>query len=186
MILQENVYKALRRDMLGGAFGRRAFLSENMIARRYDVGKAPVREALRRLCGEGLLKSYPRKGFLLSPPSRDDVRAALRLRAACECELADDMLSAPENDRALIARAAPPMTAAANAAFHNALAALCPSPAACDALYRLNTTIEHAQSLRPDSLNHAHEAVARALSSGDAATLRDALLNDATLESSEF
>ena len=48
-----------------GVSSEELLLTEGELVERFGVSKAPVREALQRLCGEGVLKSIPRCGYVI-------------------------------------------------------------------------------------------------------------------------
>ncbi len=68
----ERVYSALKRDMLGGRMqsGR---LQITILEERYRASATPVREALLRLVGEGLVVMPPAGGFAIWQPGVKEV-----------------------------------------------------------------------------------------------------------------
>lgn len=64
--LAERAYKELEELIVTGALAPRAVLSESVLARRLNIGRTPVREALQRLVAEGLVLVLPRRGILVS------------------------------------------------------------------------------------------------------------------------
>jgi DNA-binding GntR family transcriptional regulator len=60
----ERVYAWLKADLLDGA-SEHGRLNINILAQRYDVSATPVREALLRLVGEGLVEMPSSGGFAL-------------------------------------------------------------------------------------------------------------------------
>ena len=63
MTLTQRVYEQLREDIYMLEWNEYEFLTESALAEKYQVSKAPIREALYRLCQEGMMESYPRKGY---------------------------------------------------------------------------------------------------------------------------
>ena len=61
-----------------------SFVTEGALADVCGVSRTPVREALLRLEGEGLVRLYPKKGALVVPPSLDDAREVLEARVVIE------------------------------------------------------------------------------------------------------
>lgn len=84
MTLSEEVYLKIREDVNTLAFGANEFLNEQRLAERYQVSKAPVRSALHRLCMEGILISYPRKGYVIHTLSDAEFQQAQALRVVNE------------------------------------------------------------------------------------------------------
>jgi len=82
--LGERVYRALKEDILSGRVGRDELLLEQTLAERYGVSKTPVREALRLLVHDGLLRVLPRKGYMVRPVGLQDVVEVFELRRILE------------------------------------------------------------------------------------------------------
>jgi DNA-binding GntR family transcriptional regulator len=59
-------------------------ISENELAAELGVSRTPVREAIIRLAGEGLVEVYPQRGSVVSRISVRDVREAQFIREALE------------------------------------------------------------------------------------------------------
>lgn len=82
--LGERVYRALKEDILSGRVGGDELLLEQTLAERYGVSKTPVREALRLLVHDGLLRVLPRKGYMVRPMGLQDVAEVFELRRILE------------------------------------------------------------------------------------------------------
>ena len=61
-------------------------LNEKRLMELFGVSKAPVREALIKLCSEGVLRSVPRFGYMVIRMNEQDIRDALRMRVLLETE----------------------------------------------------------------------------------------------------
>ena len=75
--LARQIYEDLRCEIESGQLNKNRFITETQIAERYHVSKAPVKAALKQLCQEAFLTSYPRKGYLiniLSPEEYAELR----------------------------------------------------------------------------------------------------------------
>jgi DNA-binding GntR family transcriptional regulator len=59
-------------------------LDENALARRFDVSRTPVREALRRLVKSGLAEQIPRRGVFVRQPTAQDLIQMFELMAEIE------------------------------------------------------------------------------------------------------
>lgn len=55
-------------------------LSEQELSRRLDIGRTPIREALRHLIREGLVVSYPNRGLVISEISQQSQLRLLEVR----------------------------------------------------------------------------------------------------------
>lgn len=66
MTLSDEIFRALVKDIVSGAVepGRR--LDEPSISRKFNVSRTPIREALRRLSGAGLVEITPRRGVTVA------------------------------------------------------------------------------------------------------------------------
>ncbi len=89
MPLAEAAYEKLRNMILTGELLPESALTENSIVDRIEIGKTPVREAMRRLVLEGLLEVTPRLGYTVTPVTRDDIENLFQLRAILETAAAD-------------------------------------------------------------------------------------------------
>ncbi len=61
-------------------------LNEKRLMELFGVSKAPVREALIKLCSEGVLRNVPRFGYMVIRMNEQDIRDALRMRVLLETE----------------------------------------------------------------------------------------------------
>lgn len=77
-------YQAIRSGILEGEFAPGAKLSEASVANWLDMGKAPVRTALAKLCQEGLLEVRPRSGFRVAEVTPDDIIQCFQIRLVLE------------------------------------------------------------------------------------------------------
>ena len=82
--LTEDVYEAVRRDIL---FGRRApgsRLQLNELAEEHEVSLSVVREAVTRLASEELVEATPQRGFRVRSLSLDELRDLTWVRVQVE------------------------------------------------------------------------------------------------------
>jgi DNA-binding GntR family transcriptional regulator len=80
----ETVYDALKRDILSGTLAPGSILREEELARRHQVSRTPVREALSRLETEGLATRHGGAGLLVSELGTDEILDLYVLREALE------------------------------------------------------------------------------------------------------
>ncbi len=82
--LSGGVAARLRTEILNGVLepGRRLGMAE--LTGRYGAGMSPVREALSRLVGEGLVQSEGQRGFRVAAMSREDFNEIVMLRQVVE------------------------------------------------------------------------------------------------------
>ena len=82
--LRGEVANLLRKRILDGDIPSGERLIETEIAEQLGVSRMPVREALRMLESEGLIKSVPRKGLIVSEYTEEDIREYYTIREALE------------------------------------------------------------------------------------------------------
>ena len=62
-----SVYDALRAEILSLALAPGQLLDETVLAERFDRSRSPVREALIRLAGDGLVNTLPNRSTIVAP-----------------------------------------------------------------------------------------------------------------------
>lgn len=62
-------------------------ISENKLAAELKISRSPVRDAISKLAGEGLIQVYPQRGSIISYLSRRRIREFLFMRTALENEV---------------------------------------------------------------------------------------------------
>lgn len=82
--LSNKIYHQIRNDIVSRTIDEGTILTENELAQKYSVSKAPVRDALHLLCGQGYLVSYPRKGYLIKVYSRSELKKIQQVRTHIE------------------------------------------------------------------------------------------------------
>ena len=68
--LKDQVYDALFSDIINGIYSTDTILTEKFLMEKYNVSRAPIREALSQLTGTLILSSIPRQGYKILQPSR--------------------------------------------------------------------------------------------------------------------
>ena len=84
----DRVTADVRRAVLSGALPPGQTFSTAELSTQLGVSHIPVREALRRLDAQGLVVLRPGRKAMISPLSRDELRAIFRLRQLIEPDLA--------------------------------------------------------------------------------------------------
>lgn len=98
--LRGRVFNRLREDILSGKYEKDEELREITIAAEFGVSRTPVREALRQLELEGLVRIIPNKGAYVMGISEKDIHDIYHIRSYLEglcarwaCEhITDDQL----------------------------------------------------------------------------------------------
>lgn len=80
--ISEKVYKSILKEIIDGVYTPRDFISEAQIAKKYNVSKAPVKEALHILASEGFLVSYPKRGYMINIYTVEDMNKIQAVRRA--------------------------------------------------------------------------------------------------------
>jgi GntR family transcriptional regulator, rspAB operon transcriptional repressor len=83
-MLREEIYTALRDEILTCDLPPGAELREQELASRFDVSKSPVRESLQLLVREGLVAVVPRQGYRVAPISVSDAHDMFAFRQVLE------------------------------------------------------------------------------------------------------
>lgn len=81
--LADQVFEKLETDILSGKYPRGEMLTEQKLSAELGVSRTPIREALRRLAQEHIIKEST-KGSIVEGISEDDVRDILNIRILLE------------------------------------------------------------------------------------------------------
>jgi DNA-binding GntR family transcriptional regulator len=98
----ESAYLAIRAGIVAGTYASGQHLTGETLAAAIGVSRTPVREALRRLDAEGLVRVVPNQGAFVTGFTLSDIAQMFALRAVLEsyaCELATPRLSEAQIDR---------------------------------------------------------------------------------------
>lgn len=98
--IYDQVYEVVKENILSGAFEPGQRIQELAIAKELNVSRSPVRSAINKLIGEGLLESTPNKHVWVRNFSKKDILDAYEFRLVIEkyaiektIELLDDDIS---------------------------------------------------------------------------------------------
>lgn len=83
--LKNQVYDALFSDIINGVYPSDTILTEKFLMEKYNVSRAPIREALTQLTGVHILSSIPRQGYKILQPSEQQLLEISKFRSALEC-----------------------------------------------------------------------------------------------------
>jgi DNA-binding GntR family transcriptional regulator len=175
---QEVVLSALRDSVLAGVFEPGARLRQEELADIFQTSRIPVREALRALEYEGLVRSEPHRGFTVTRMDADEVEEIYDLRILLESHairLALPLLTDEDLDEleALFARvrnaSSPDEGLTAREAFYTRLYSVTGRPRLVGLIIRLRQEV--ARALRWPTIQHSpsiHEQFFDAVTTGDA------------------
>jgi len=82
--LTERAYIALREKVITCELAPGSDVKEAELAEILQMGKTPVREAMGRLCLEGFMEAFPRKGYRVTPVTVKDVNDLFAVRSILE------------------------------------------------------------------------------------------------------
>lgn len=83
-LMRDGVYARIRDEILSCGLQPGLRIYENDLAKRYEVSKSPVRDALLRLQEKDLIEVLPRKGYRVRPISASDARELYEMRLLLE------------------------------------------------------------------------------------------------------
>ena len=81
----DRLHQRLHADIVSGRMPPGERLSETRLAEQYAISRTPVREVLRRLLEEGLLRVVPQIGTYVAPIHLASVRDSQFIRETLEC-----------------------------------------------------------------------------------------------------
>jgi len=84
MLVREQVYRAIKNDILSRTYRMGERLPANDLAEKYNTSKTPIKEALRMLEQEGLVEAIPRVGYFVSHMTLQAVQDLFQLRLILE------------------------------------------------------------------------------------------------------
>lgn len=83
--LKEHIYTAILNDIILGIYSPDQVLNEKGLMERFNVSRAPIREALTALCNEKVLYSIPYYGYKITPLTVEDISNTKSYRCIMEC-----------------------------------------------------------------------------------------------------
>jgi DNA-binding GntR family transcriptional regulator len=83
-LLSDQAHDQIRQDILECVLKPGTEVTETELARRYRLGKAPIRAALARLGQQGFVRALPRRGYMVVPVTVRDVHELFEFRLLLE------------------------------------------------------------------------------------------------------
>lgn len=87
--LTQKVYDMLRAEILTCSLQPGQEFNEAELAERFKISKSPVREALSILRQEGLVRTFPRRGYQITPITFGDMNELFEVRTILEAGAAE-------------------------------------------------------------------------------------------------
>ena len=81
---KEDIYRSIRMDIISQKLKPGQSISEDELAKKYNVSRTPIREILRRLEQEDLIKIIPNKGMIVYELTNRDIEEVLEIRLILE------------------------------------------------------------------------------------------------------
>lgn len=97
----DSAYRAIRDGILAREFPQGSHITARQLAEATGLSRTPVREAMRRLDAEGLIKLIPNRGAFVARWSEDEINHIYELRVLLEsfaAQTAADRISEEERD----------------------------------------------------------------------------------------
>lgn len=85
-LLSEKIHDEILELIIKNSSEEEMVLNEKRLMELFGVSKAPVREALIKLCSEGVLRNVPRFGYVVVRLQEKDIQDVVRLRVMLETE----------------------------------------------------------------------------------------------------
>jgi DNA-binding GntR family transcriptional regulator len=82
--LREQALAAIKRSILDSRYAPGSMLSESQLAEELRISRTPIREALRELAGNGLVRILPQRGIVVTDLSARDIVEVYQLREQLE------------------------------------------------------------------------------------------------------
>ena len=101
-LLSQKVYQVLKKEIVRGILEPGSVLSENKLSKRMNVSRTPIRESMRKLVAEGLVKTSPNKKMTVSEVSLIDMKEVLLVRGVLDglaASIAAKRISSQEIDK---------------------------------------------------------------------------------------
>ncbi len=187
-LLSDRAYERIKHDIIGCTFVPGAEISEAQLCAQYKLGKAPVRMALSRLAHDGLVRAIPRRGYMVTPVTLQDIQDVFALRLLLEPHAARLAAGHVDIKRLRVLdeicragyQAAEPKSITrfleANKDFHVAIAQAAGNQRLTHAIEQLLDEMTRLLHLglgmrnRTQEMQHEHRTLVRALVRGDGAT----------------
>ncbi|MFQ5444255.1 MAG: GntR family transcriptional regulator [Nitrospinales bacterium] len=99
MNITDQVHDQLKQKIIDSDFTVGKKINIDRLSLEWDVSKTPIREALRALEEEGLVKYYPRKGYYVLALEYNEIRDIIELRMILETYALEKGFESIDRDR---------------------------------------------------------------------------------------
>lgn len=187
--LADRIYREVKQEIKDGKITAEDCIVENDICKNHEVSKATAGEVLHRLTQEGILKSYPRKGYMLNIYSVDDFMRIQNLRFAIETLVVHQLVCTVDSER--IRKTFKHLEDMDNITFHSTMAKLLEDPFVEDTLDNLLTKASNSfdhidfEDGADEIIRYRHHQIIDAILNQDEACAVEALRVDLRLMDAE-
>lgn len=94
----EALYERVKSDIISGALSAGDRLPVATLQTKYGSGATPLREAMNRLVGEGIVEANPQAGFSVTNVSLKDLQEVTRLRILLECDAVKQSIESGDDE----------------------------------------------------------------------------------------
>lgn len=81
---RQQIFEKIRQDIMDGKYKKGDSLIEQKLAEEFGVSRTPVREAMRQLEFDGLVKSIPNRGVFVNGITHQDIKDIYQIRQRIE------------------------------------------------------------------------------------------------------
>ena len=82
--ISRQVYQIIKDEIISGVYQPDEWLQEKELAGKLQVSRSPVREALRQLAADGLVREFPNKGMFVRSFSPEEITEIYEVRKMME------------------------------------------------------------------------------------------------------
>ena len=82
--VKEGIYHSIRMDIISQKLKPGQYISEDELAKQYNMSRTPIREILIRLAQEDLIRIIPNKGIFVYELTKRDMDEILEIRLILE------------------------------------------------------------------------------------------------------
>lgn len=183
--LSDKVFDAIEEEILTGELPSGETVSENKLSSRLGVSRTPVREALRRLEQEGLVRNEPGRGAVILGVTKQDLLDIYEIRVRIEGlaarsaaqsiteEQASAMRELVELQEFYVSKGDSEKIRDLDSEFHSMIYSFCTSRVLSDTLNSLHHRIERFRRISVGASDRAvrmgaeHRAIMEALAAHD-------------------
>jgi DNA-binding GntR family transcriptional regulator len=187
--LADRVFERLESDIFSGEYRQNEIMTENQLAADLGVSRTPIREAVKRLSQENLVRLLP-NGIQIVGMTAEDIRDIYEIKRAMEGEVAaraamhatssdmEDLRGAIEMQEFFIDKGNFENVINMDDKFHYVIYKASKSAIFCDLLYPLHRRIQRYRKASVSDVSRAkksyleHKAIYEAISRGDADAAR--------------